>query len=191
MSKKQSVSFAVEYFNHVLILRLDNITKFLDRVTRIIGRFFSFCTIAMVLLMAASVLQRYFFNVSLIWQQELVRYLHAFGFMACAGYALLHQQHIRVDVLSQHFSKVKKARIELAGTILLLWPFLGVLLYYSMPFIASSWRIMEGSPEPNGLPYVYILKTFIAVFAVLLFLQSLSEAGKSLLTILKEGGEDE
>jgi TRAP-type mannitol/chloroaromatic compound transport system permease small subunit len=59
---------------------------------------------------------------------------------------------------------------------LLLLPFMLVLLYFSLPYVSRSWAIMETSRETSGLPAVYLLKTLIPAFAVLMALQGIAQA---------------
>lgn len=143
-----------------------------------LGRFVSWGTFIMVLFMAATVALRYTVQSSAIWQQELIRYLHVAVFMGSAGYALLRDEHVRVDVFYSKLSDNKKRYIDLLGTLFFLLPFCIAGLYYSYEFIASSWRIWEPSAEPLGLPFVYILKSFIGVFFVSLILQSIVTIGE-------------
>ena len=153
---------------------LQSIAKAIDAITQCIGRLFSLLTLATVLIMFFSVIQRYLFSHSYIWQQELISYTHAICFMTVSGYALMKNEHVRVDVLYHNFSERTRSYIEIIGTLLFLIPFAIAILYFSSDYIASSWKITEPSREANGLPFVYILKTFIAVFAITLLLQSIS-----------------
>ena len=69
-----------------------------------------------------------------------------------------------------------KAMVDLLGALLLLIPFAGAILYFSLPYVARSWSMFEGSRETSGLPLVFLLKTLIPVFAAMLILQGLSQA---------------
>jgi TRAP-type mannitol/chloroaromatic compound transport system permease small subunit len=73
--------------------------------------------------------------------------------------------------------------VDLAGSLLLLLPFMALILWYALPYVARSWSILERSRETSGLPFVYLLKTLIPLFAVLMALQGLSQAIRSGLLI--------
>lgn len=145
-----------------------------------IGRTVAWLTLGMVVLMCGTVVLRYVFNTSAVWQQELVRYLHAIIFMSAAGYTLLRDGHVRVDVFYQRFSERGKAWVNLIGTLVLLFPVCVAIMYYSYGMIVDSWAIYEPSPEPLGLPGVFIIKSFIWVFCITLILQGVSTICKSL-----------
>ncbi len=100
-----------------------------------------------------------------------------------APYALLHNEHVRVDVLYAHFSERRKALVNLLGAMLFLIPFCFFLIYFAWSFVGNSWRILEQSPDPSGLPR-YPIKTLIPVGAALLMLQAFSEGIKSLACLL-------
>jgi TRAP-type mannitol/chloroaromatic compound transport system permease small subunit len=72
-----------------------------------------------------------------------------------------------------------KALVDLCGSLLLLLPFMAVLAWFAWPYVARSWAILEMSRETSGIPAVFLLKTLIPVFAVLLALQGVSQALKA------------
>ena len=71
-------------------------------------------------------------------------------------------------------SPAKKAYVDLLGTVLLLWPVCFLVFYVAFPYVEASWAVHEGSRETSGIQGVYLLKSVILVFAVLLALQGLS-----------------
>ena len=77
----------------------------LDRVGESAGRAFAWLTLACVLVCFAVVVLRYGFNLGYIWMQELYVWLHAIVFTGCAGYALKHDKHVRVDVFYARMSE--------------------------------------------------------------------------------------
>ncbi|PIR39017.1 MAG: C4-dicarboxylate ABC transporter permease [Alphaproteobacteria bacterium CG11_big_fil_rev_8_21_14_0_20_39_49] len=155
----------------------------IDSTNRTMGRLFSWLALVMVLLMFFNVISRYVLNINLVWQQELVGFMHAILFLATAGYTLLDDKHVRVDVLYQQLNKRKKAIVELVGTIIFLFPVCIAIGYFSFEFISSSWEIKESSSEYNGMPGVFVLKSFIWVFCFTLTLQGISTICKSIITL--------
>jgi len=125
------------------------------------------------------------FQSNHIWAGELIQFMHAVVFLSVAGYALKDDEHVRVDLLYERFSVRKKAIVNLFGCIFLLLPVCVALFYFSYDLISSSWAIFERSRESDGLPGVFILKSFIWVFAAFLSLQSVSIVMKSLITLRK------
>jgi TRAP-type mannitol/chloroaromatic compound transport system permease small subunit len=83
---------------------------------------------------------------------------------------------VRVDIFYADATPRTKAAVDLAGALLLLIPFMAVLSWYAWPYAARSWAILERSRETSGLPIVYLLKTLIPVFALLMGLQGIAQA---------------
>lgn len=139
-----------------------------------IGRGISWLTLIMALVMFLTVILRYVFNMGWIWMQESVTFMHGAIFMLAAGYTLLHEQHVRIDIFYRPMSPRKKGLVNIFGVLFLLFPACYVVFHYSLPYVANSWSVLEGSKEAGGLPGVFLLKTVILLFAVLLGLQGLS-----------------
>jgi TRAP-type mannitol/chloroaromatic compound transport system permease small subunit len=101
--------------------------------------------------------------------------MHAIVFMACAGYALVHNGHVRCDIFYGAATPRAKAIIDIIGTVLFLIPTCILIVWVTWPYAVASWAVLEGSPEGRmGIPAVFLLKTLILVFAGLLALQSVS-----------------
>ncbi len=105
--------------------------------------------------------------------QELVMYMHAFVFLFGISICLEDDKHVRIDVISNKLDEKTKRVIEKSGLVLLIIPFCIFVIYESSPMILRSWDMLEGSSEPGGLPFIYLLKTSIYIFALLILLQAL------------------
>jgi TRAP-type mannitol/chloroaromatic compound transport system permease small subunit len=139
----------------------------------------------MVLITFLVVVLRYGFNIGFIWMQESVRFMYAAVFLLCAGYTLLKDKHVRVDVLYLNLSERSKAIVDLLGSVFLLLPVCFVIFYYSWSYVINSWQQMEGSIEERGLHLVFIMKTFIWLFAILVSMQSLATIINSFIILKK------
>ena len=115
--------------------------------------------------------------------QDVVLYLHGGLFLLGSAFALRRGSHVRVDIFYRDFSEKRKALVDLVGNIVFLQPVCWTILLFSWGYVEFSWRIMEVSPEPDGLPFVYLQKSLLVVLAIFLALQSLSEIIKSVLTL--------
>jgi TRAP-type mannitol/chloroaromatic compound transport system permease small subunit len=158
-------------FTHMTVLA-DRI----DRLNVAIGRAVAWLVLAVVLLQFALVVARYLFGLGSIWLTETVIYAHAALFMLAAAWTLHASGHVRVDVFYADASARTRARVDLIGALLLLLPFMLVLLWLSVPYAARSWAIFEHSQEASGLPLVFVLKTLIPLFALLMALQGIAQA---------------
>ena len=74
-------------------------------------------------------------------------------------------------------------RVNLVGHCLLLAPMAISLFWLSLPYVAASWRTLEGSSEVGGIPAIFLLKTLIPVMCFLLLLQALAESARALKVI--------
>jgi len=148
----------------------------IDRLNAAIGRGAAWLAIAVVLLQFALVVARYLFGLGSVWLSETVVYAHATLFMLAAAWTLRAGGHVRVDIFYADASARTKALIDLIGALVLLLPFMIVLIWLSVPYAARSWSILERSQEASGLPLVFLLKTLIPLFALLMALQGIAQA---------------
>jgi TRAP-type mannitol/chloroaromatic compound transport system permease small subunit len=109
-------------------------------------------------------------------------------FTGIAGFAMLRDDHVRVDILYRPLSVRGKAIADLVGVIVFLIPFIAVVIYFAIPYVARSWRLYEGSANVGGMPGLFVLKTFILVFCAVVGLQGLAWGARSILVIA--GRED-
>lgn len=163
---------------------LNRLATTIDAINDGIGRGLSWLTLGMVLVTFAVVLMRYVFGLGSTLLQESVVYMHAIVFMACAGYALVYNAHVRCDIFYSTASPRAKAIVDLIGTFFFLIPMCLLIFWVTWPYAAASWAMLEGSPEGRmGIPAVFLLKTLILVFAALLALQSVSLILQSVLLL--------
>ena len=153
---------------------MERAADLLDGLSRGIASVVRWLVLLMVLIQFAIVVGRYVFGVNSIAVQESVLYLHATFFMLGAGYTLLVDKHVRVDIFYAKASAATKRRIDILGHIFLLIPSMLVLLYWSWPSVRNSWSILEGPISVGGIKAVFLLKTLIPAFCVLLIVQSVS-----------------
>ena len=148
----------------------------IDRFNTAIGRAVAWLALAIVVLQFALVVARYVFGFGSIWLTESVMYAHATLFMLAAAWTLRAGGHVRVDVFYAEAAPRTRALIDLAGSVLLLLPFMLTLAWLSAPFAARSWAVLERSQETSGLPIVFLLKTLIPLFAAMMALQGVAQA---------------
>ena len=165
---------------------MNRIADAIDSLTGRIGRAVAWLALAIVLLQFVLVVARYLVGFGSIWLNESVLYGHATLFLMAAAWTLAAGGHVRVDVFYAEASPRRRAVIDLIGSLLLLLPFALLLLYLSLPFAARSWAVLERSQETSGLPFVYLLKTLVPVFAVLMALQGIAQAIRSVSVLRAE-----
>jgi TRAP-type mannitol/chloroaromatic compound transport system permease small subunit len=165
---------------------LKRFVRLTDALNDRIGRAVSWLTLAMVLIVFFVVVARYGFAWGRVWIQESYVWLHGVVFMLGAGYTLLQEGHVRVDVFYRGASVRYKAWVDLLGALFLALPMLITVFVVALPYVETSWSRLEGSREAGGLPGLFLLKTVIPVFCVLVGLQALSLAARSVLVLRGE-----
>ncbi|NNF98976.1 MAG: TRAP transporter small permease subunit [Desulfobacteraceae bacterium] len=159
------------------------ISRTIDHINEWVGRGVAWITGLVVMVVFIDVVMRYAFNMSFVFTQELEWHLFAFIFLMGAGYTLLKDGHVRVDIIYQRLNPKARAWINLIGVILFLLPGCVMIITSSYTFVYNAWAVMEGSPDPGGIPYRYILKAAIPAGFILVLLQGISLGIKSILTI--------
>jgi TRAP-type mannitol/chloroaromatic compound transport system permease small subunit len=159
----------------------------IDRLVAAIGHAVMWLCLFLVLMQFTVVLLRYALGVGSIWLSESLMYAHAALFLLAAAWTLQQNGHVRVDVFYSKASARGKAIIDLLGALVLLLPFMAVIIFFALPYAARSWSIFERSRETSGLPFVYLLKTLIPLFALLMGLQGISQAMRAVLLLTAQG----
>lgn len=170
---------------------VEMLCRFIDRLNFLVGQFVSWVTLLVVLVVFTDVVMRYVFKTSYVFTQEMEWHLFAFIFLMGAGYTLLKDGHVRVDIFYQRMSPRGRAWINLLGVLLLLIPGCYLVITTSYKFALTSWSIQEGSPDPGGIPYRFVIKSMIPIGFSLILLQGISLGLKSFLTILGKVDDDE
>ena len=164
---------------------IHSLINWLEKISEWCGNAVSWCVLVMVLIISYDVFMRFFFHIGSVALQELEWHLFAIIFLLGASYTLKHDGHVRVDIFyqSKKFSDVHRAWIDLLGTLIFLIPFCVLIIISSWEFVSYSFRIAEGSPDPGGLPFRFILKAAIPVGFLLLLIQGVALILRSVDTI--------
>ena len=158
----------------------------IDRLTAALGRAAAWLALAIVLVQFGLVVARYVFSAGSVPLTESVIYGQALLVTLTAAWTLAAGGHVRVDIFYADASPRRRALVDLVGTLLLLLPFMLTLLWLSVPYAARSWAILERSQETGGLPLVFVLKTLIPMFALLMALQGIAQAVRAAAVLAGE-----
>lgn len=165
--------------NKILKYTVKNVEKVNDAV----GRSISWLIILLVLTTFFVAIFRYGFNLGWVWLQELYVWIHGTVIMVGAAYTLLHDDHVRIDIFYRSLSERSKAFVNLFGTLLFLIPTILTVFWFVLPYVSLSWQRLEASREAGGMQGLFIWKTTMLIFCILLFFQSLALISKSLIVI--------
>ena len=150
------------------------LSQFIDLTVLYLAKTLRWAIVAMVAVLIFIIILRNGFNSGSIALQESVVYLHVLALMIGVAYALQTRRHVRVDVFYQLFSLRTQTWVDFLGHSFLLIPFAVFTFWASWETTQTAWQLREASPEPGGLPYVYLLKAAIPGMAILLLLQAIA-----------------
>ncbi|RUM63715.1 MAG: C4-dicarboxylate ABC transporter [Sulfurimonas sp.] len=149
--------------------------RWIDRTITLAGTLAALALAALVLLVAYDAMARYLFSSGSIALQELEWHLFDLLIMFGIAYTLKHNAHVRVDIFYEHFAPRPKAMVDLFSQLFFVLPLSLLIVYVGMEFVTLSFSQMEGSSNPGGLPYRFLVKSLMPLAFVLLILQSFKE----------------
>ncbi len=159
------------------------VVRAIERVNEAVGRTVSWLAITLVFTTAIVAIFRYAFNMGWVWMQELYVWMHAIIFLVASGYTLLHEGHVRIDVFYGPASLRAKAWVNILGTIFFLFPMVGLIGYMAVGYVTLSWSRLEASQEAGGLPGLFLLKSCMLLFVILLALQGVALLLRSVMVL--------
>ena len=160
---------------------VDKVMRTCDGINEWTGRIVAWSIWIVMGLCVFEVITRRIFNAPHIWSYDVINVFYALHFMLLAGYTLLHQRHVAVDVISVTLSPRAQNVLRIITYLIFFFPFLAVLLYIGAKASISSWSYKERTAI--GLPLIYpIIKTITPVTALLLLIQGVSEFLKCLIS---------
>lgn len=154
------------------------ISSRIDPFVRSIGKLSSWAWPLLVGVITVNVVLRFVIGKGFIEFEELQWHLYAVGFLLALAWCLAEDNHVRIDVLSEHFRFRTRCWIELVGIVMALLPFVILVTWYSIPFVTYSFSVNEISEAPGGLPYRWAIKLFLLIAFSLLLLATLSRLSK-------------
>lgn len=166
------------------------VCRVIDTINTWVGHFVAWVTALVVVVVFVDVVMRYAFRTSFVFTQELEWHLFAFIFLIGAGATLLKDGHVRVDIFYQRLGSRGKAWVNFLGVLLFLIPGCYLIIVTSWKFVYNAYSVLEGSPDPGGIPYRFIIKGAIPVGFVLVLLQGISLGIKSFFTIIGKPIDD-
>ncbi|HTQ73554.1 MAG TPA: TRAP transporter small permease subunit [Burkholderiales bacterium] len=151
-----------------------SLSRLIDALNDRVGRAVYWLILVAVLVSAGNAVVRYAFNRSSNAWLEVQWYLFSAVFLFCAGYALLHNQHVRIDVITGHLSKRAQAWIDIVGTLLFLWPMAALIMWLSWPVFVDAFASHEVSTNAGGL-IIWPARLMVPIGFFLLVAQGASE----------------
>jgi len=163
---------------HHTALPRTRFSETVDRFIRRIGGMTSWVWVVLIAVITVNVVMRYVFGKGRIEFEELQWHIYSIGFLIGASYCYEADAHVRIDVLHERFGLRRQAWVEFFGILLFLLPFIGLILFYSVPFVAYSMSINEVSEAPGGLAFRWIIKSFLLIGFALLLIAALARLSR-------------
>jgi TRAP-type mannitol/chloroaromatic compound transport system permease small subunit len=154
------------------------VSVILDAIVERAGNAASWIWVALMGVIVMNVTLRYVFGEGRIEFEELQWHLYAAGFLIGLSYCFQRDGHIRIDILHDRFSLKKKAWVDFIGILIFLIPYVSIVLIYSPSFIEYSFSINEISDSPGGLPYRWVIKSFMFTGYLLLLFAALARLSR-------------
>nr|VFJ60632.1 MAG: TRAP-type mannitol/chloroaromatic compound transport system, small permease component [Candidatus Kentron sp. FW]VFJ67647.1 MAG: TRAP-type mannitol/chloroaromatic compound transport system, small permease component [Candidatus Kentron sp. FW] len=159
----------------------------MERFVRGIGHVVCWANGLLMLVIITQVILRYGFGEGRIYLEELEWHLFALAMLLGISYAQVTNTHIRVDIFAAGFSENAKRLWEIFGILVFMLPFVWVVFYHSLDFVAESWRLNEHSNAPSGLPWRWAIKAVIPVSFGLLGLVALAQLARDIALLTQKG----
>lgn len=156
----------------------------LDAFINRIGQLISWLAAVLVVVIIVQVILRYVFGRGMAVLEEVQWHLYAIGIMIGFSYALIHDSHIRLDLLYDRFPRRRKEKVEIFGILFLLMPMIIVILIHSWPFLYDSLRINERSDAPMGLCCRWFIKGFLPLGFIMLGLAAVSRLVRAIAYLM-------
>jgi TRAP-type mannitol/chloroaromatic compound transport system permease small subunit len=167
------------------VLRIaDSLEAVIDRI----GRWVAWISLAMVVLVANNVILRYLFHIGPVSLQELEWHLMSPIALIGMSYCMRHKEHVRVDIFYDKYSPALRNVIDLAAAICTIIVSV-IIIELSLGFVEQAYASGEISPDPGGLHYRWLLKSFIPFGFGLLTLQAAAQALRCGFIAAKGGGD--
>lgn len=163
-----------------------SLSRIIDDINERIGKLTTWLILIVVVVSAGNASMRYVINWSSNGLLEIQWYLFSAIFLLCAGYVLLKNEHIRIDVVTGRLSPRTQNWIDVFGLLVFLLPMTLIVLYLSWPVFMNAWHTGEGSPNPGGLVR-WPVRLLMPIGFLLLTLQGFSELVKRIAFLAGRG----
>jgi len=168
---------------------LDSLARLSSRLDAFIGRLgklSAWLGLVLVLLVAGDVIARYVWHVGSVAEQELEWHVLAVMAMLGASFTLQQGEHVRVDIFYQYYSERTKRWMDVLVPLLVVVPTALFIAAVSLQFVAMSYQVHEGSPDPGGLPARYLLKAFVPLGFALVAVQGVAMVLDGIVRLIRD-----
>ena len=151
--------------------------RFSDRLGRfvsLVGSLVAWLSVLLIVVIAFDVVTRRFLVLGSTKLQELEWHLHAVLFLLCIGWGYMKDAHVRIEIVHERLPRKAQLWIEMLGCLLFLIPYCVIVFYHGIDWWEKSWNLGENSDSATGLPHRWIIKAFLPIGIVFIFLAAVS-----------------
>lgn len=158
-------------------------SRAIDGALARLGRTLSWGWLALIAVIVVNVLMKNVFGQGRVEFEEIQWHIYSTLFMLGLSVTLAADDHVRVDLLHERLSTRSKACIELAGIVFLLLPFVAMLIWYGIPFVADAYATGERSSAPAGLSHRWLIKGMLVAGCALLAVAALARLTRAVAAL--------
>ena len=161
------------------------VVKVMDTINEWIGKTVSWLVIPLTLIVVYEVVRRKLFSTTTVWGYDMTIFCYGTLMMLGMGYTLLHDEHVRIDLLYKKYKPKTRAVVELILYVIFVIPVIIVFFKYGLAYASQSWAIRERVGITAWDPIVYPFKTIIPITYLLLLIQAISQVLKQVVFLAK------
>ena len=167
-----------------MLKKILNISLYLEKIVVIFGKIGAWLALPLIFIIIFDVITRRFFILGSTKLQEMEWHLHSALFLMALGYAYIRNAHVRIEIVREKYSPLIKSIFEILGILLFLIPYTILVIYYGLDFVSRSFNMNEVSSALTGLSHRWIIKSFIPVGMIILFIAGISILLKNIVFVL-------
>ena len=161
------------------------VVRVIDAISEGAGKVGAVAVIALILVLGVKVIARYVFNTPTIWAYEMASMLGVTVAYLAWAYTLRHHGHVRVDVFYARWSRRRQALVDVILTLLLFFPLVLVLVYFSADRLEFALSVSERLIESNWYPPAWPIRTVMVMGYFLLVLQGIAQLTRDLHMLVR------
>ena len=170
--------------------KLLHVSLILENIVKFSGKVGAWLSLPLIFIIIFDVITRRFFILGSTKLQELEWHLHTAIFLLTLGFAYINNAHVRIEIIRERYSSTLKSFFEIVGISLFLIPYTYIIINYGIDFVSRSYNLNEVSSALTGLSHRWIIKSFIPIGMLLLFLAGLSILLKNILFLIAKFKKD-
>jgi len=146
----------------------------IESIVTVIGKIVSWSIGVLLVAIVLQVSLRYAFGQTNTMLEDSLWYLFSMTLTLGLSYTMTHDGHVRVDFLYHRYSEKTKAIVDVIGIVLFVIPLYAFLLWHGWDYTVNSFSINESSPNPGGMPWLWLVKGLLPLSSLLLLIESVA-----------------